>query len=179
MSLYRSRPAPRRRQGGVTLVVAMIMLLVIGVASVALMRASLNTDQVANNSRVQTLARESAQVALRYCETQMELPAAARDAGFAISGTATTPATLWSSLSNWRGAGKVSFAVPVAAMQSANSSFVPTVLPECLAEFDNSAAPAASVVITARGFSPDYAEDAQGHVTAGSVVWLQSISRVN
>jgi hypothetical protein len=34
-------------------------------------------------------------------------------------------------------------------------------------------------VVTARGFSPDYARDGAGNTTNGAVVWLQSIINAN
>lgn len=120
---------------------------------------------------------------LRYCETQMRLAKAERPAGFVVHGDpGGVGATRWTTLSNWNaGAGKLSFTLPAAAMQSANSSFIPAKLPECMVELDTTmlAQGVTNAVVTARGFSPDYAEDASGHVTAGSVVWLQSTSRVN
>jgi hypothetical protein len=37
-----------------------------------------------------------------------------------------------------------------------------------------------ALVVTARGFSPDYrADSASGKTTAGSVVWLQTTSAFN
>ena len=164
------RPA-RAAQSGVTLIIALIMLVIIGLASVSLMRSSLNTDLVANNGRSQELATQAAQIALRYCETQLQ----EKPAGIVIQPAASPH--VWETWSNWSGGTKVSIDLPSAMMQSANSSFIPAYLPQCLAEWATSGS-TNQLIVTARGFSPDYAESS-GRTTAGSVVWLQSFLLVN
>jgi hypothetical protein len=49
---------------------------------------------------------------------------------------------------------------------------LPAKKPECVVENLSGS----GVVITARGFSPDYAADGSGYTTSGAVVWLQSIT---
>ena len=159
-----------------TLIIAMVMLLAIGLASAAVMRGALSADLVANNTRVQTLANQAAQMALRFCETQVETPDANKAAGFAIQAVANPQN--WTVYSNWSGGTSKAFTLPAAAMASATSTFTPATMPQCMAEVSNDFAPAQVIIVTARGFSPDYAETA-GRQTAGSVVWLQSTLRVN
>lgn len=171
----RHRRAPARlapREKGVTLIIALIMLVIIGLASVSLMRNSLNTDLVANSGRSQELATQAAQIALRYCETQIQQ----KPVVIAIQAAATPP--VWQTWTNWTGAGKLAIDIPDAVMQSANSSFLPAYKPQCLAEWSNTPAGSKNIIVTARGFSPDYAESA-GRTTAGSVVWLQSFLLVS
>ena len=42
----------RARERGVTLIIALIMLIIIGLTSASVMRATLNSDQLANNKYV-------------------------------------------------------------------------------------------------------------------------------
>ena len=68
----RVRPRLRARaQRGFSLIIAMLMLAVIGLASAAIMRNATSGDQVANNNRLQTQANQYAQLALRFCESQL------------------------------------------------------------------------------------------------------------
>ena len=162
-----------RHQRGVTLIIALIMLVVIGLASAAVMRGSLTSDTMANNARVQMLASQAAQLALRFCETQVERKPADWVSGFSIqAATAVGAAHNWESYTNWESGGKA-MTVPSSVMASAKSTFTPSTLPQCLAEYSNDVTGAKAVIVTARGFSPDYAETS-GRQTAGSVVWLQS-----
>ena len=66
----RFRTGTRARQSGVALIVALVVLVIIGLTSAAVMRGALNSDLVTNNTRVQALASQAAQVALKYCEDQ-------------------------------------------------------------------------------------------------------------
>lgn len=163
----------RVRQQGVTLIVALVMLVVIGLASAAVMRGSLTADTLANNARVQSLATQAAQLALRFCETQIERLPADWVTGFSIqTATATGEAHHWETYDNWTSGG-MAMDVPSTVIASTNSTFTPSTLPQCLAEYSNDVTGVKTVIVTARGFSPDYAETS-GRQTAGSVVWLQS-----
>jgi hypothetical protein len=65
--------------------------------------------------------------------------------------------------------------LPETQIKSVDSAFKPSRLPECVVEKQTLADGNFSYVITARGFSTDYASDAAtGKTTNGSVVWLQS-----
>ena len=66
------------RARGFSLIIAMLMLAVIGLASAAIMRNATSGDQVANNNRLQTQANQYAQLALRFCESQLALSSSAR-----------------------------------------------------------------------------------------------------
>jgi type IV pilus assembly protein PilX len=151
------------------LFIALVMLVVIGLASAAVMRSALNTDLVANNARVQTLATQAAQLALRYCETQAQAP----EPGIKIAEAADPPH--WRNTANWH-TGGMAVTVPAALLASEDSSFSPDKLPQCLAEYTGTVPGISAsnvIVVTARGFSPDYAET-DNRLSAGSVVWLQS-----
>jgi type IV pilus assembly protein PilX len=164
-----ARGLPARRQQGVTLIVALIMLVIIGLASVSVMRSALNSDLVASNSRVQMQAGQAAQLALQYCENDIQ---GAQTIVWQPAPAVGQP-RVWQSFANWYGNNKIASNVPAAVLASANSSYSPAYVPQCLIE----RAPAGLVntlYVTARGFSPDYTESS-GRTTSGSVVWMQSI----
>jgi type II secretory pathway pseudopilin PulG len=160
----------RPRQRGVALIVALVVLVIIGFTSAAVMRGALNSDLVANNTRVQTLATQAAQVALAYCESQYGVP------GSPLNILPAQTPMAWETYGNWSDNSKRTI-VPIGYMQSNLSSFVPSTLPQCMVE-NSTTGPggAPTVVITARGFSPDYhADEKTGKSDRGSVVWLQYI----
>lgn len=158
------RPAT---QQGVALILALVVLLVIGLTSVAVIRGSLNADLVAQNGRLQNFAQQSAQLALRYCEAQLTL---AEDERVIEIQAAATPGH-WEDFDNWADGGPAE-TLPDDWRQTGDSSVVAGVAPQCLVEV--STFNASVYVVTARGFSPDFSADADGRTLAGSVVWLQS-----
>lgn len=166
--------ASSRRQRGITLIVALVMLVIIGFMSAAVMRGALTGETVANNLRVQNFAMQQAQLGLRYCESMINAPQATRDAaGVIIYGKPANEASYqWKKFATWHAAPLVADDVPD-TWQSADAKFQPAKAPQCLIEGEVSLAGA--YVVTARGFSPDYSEDGNGHTSSGSVVWLQSI----
>jgi Tfp pilus assembly protein PilX len=164
----------RRRQSGVALMIALVMLVIIGIASVSIMRGALSSDLIANNTRVQALAMQAAQIALRYCEDE-----AVKDARGELTLIRVLPDSAdeaWEDFNNW-GDPEKSNEVPSEYMESDNSTFVPGTMPQCMVQEDNlSGQPIYQV--TARGFSPDYSSDRNGNTESGSVVWLQSLLRL-
>lgn len=159
--------ASKAGQQGVALIVALVVLVVIGLTSVAVIRGSLNSDLVANNARVQSFATQSAQLALRYCESQLIV---SDDDRVIEIQPAATPGQ-WEDFDNWS-AGGLAESVPDDWIKTADSSIVASTPPQCLAE--KSTLNASVYIVTARGFSPDYSEDGNGRTLTGSVVWLQS-----
>jgi type IV pilus assembly protein PilX len=164
----------RRRERGVALMVALVMLVIIGIASVSIMRGALSSDLIANNTRVQTLAMQAAQIGLRYCEDEAVKHAMSQPYLVHVLPDAVERA--WETLGNWGDADKVND-VPSQYMESDNSTFVPGTLPQCMVQQKNLGGQTIYEV-TARGFSPDYAADEDGSTASGSVVWLQSLLRI-
>lgn len=160
----------RNRQRGVTLLVALIVLVIIGLTSASVMRSVLSTDLVANNARVQTLATQAAQIGLRYCEAQAD-----NDANGTPAALPEAPADYWSTFSHWSEKKIGIFEVPEDFMLSANGTFSPDHLPQCMVQ-KLTIASKTTYQITAKGYSPDYGDpDGDGYTDTGSVVWLQSI----
>ena len=165
---------PARRQRGIVLIVALIMLVVIGLMSVSVMRGALSSDIVANNARAQSLAQQSALTALRYCEREIQ------KSGSTLAKNARgTGIYWWQVFASWYPvSGRIATAVPQSVLASSNSAFSPVNPPECLAEkvkLEDGATDA--VIVTARGFSPDYSQDSSGRATSGTVMWVQSTVR--
>jgi type IV pilus assembly protein PilX len=172
--------APRslpRQQRGVTLIIALIVLLIIGLTSVSVMRGALVSDQIANNTRTQVTAAQAADLALRYCESQLSA-AGATAAVTLLPAPAAGAAAAWESAANWFTGGKKGVSVnevPASVMGSANSTVTYSTLPQCIIERAPAALGSTVYVVTARGFSPDYhANSNTGRTDAGSAVWVQS-----
>ena len=161
-----TRARAHGRTRGFSLIVAMLMLAVIGLASAAIMRNALSGGQVANGNRLQAQANQYAQLALRFCQTQMQLAPTARVV--TLLPAAAPPA--WTVQRNWASTG--TSAAHTLAAREIGASVQPRVAPQCLME-------ATSVrdvyTITARGFSADFkADPVTGATRTGSAVWVQA-----
>lgn len=183
---FPNRHRMARRQQGVTLIIVMMMLVIIGITSAAAIRNATSGEKLTNNIRMQSLAQQYAEAALRYCEAELGKPEASRITTLAevnIVQTAFGATPAWSLSGTWTGAGGASASktvLPEAQVKSTDSAFRPNKLPECVAEKQVMADASIAYVLTARGFSPDYVADAgTGATTNGSVVWLQSTVILN
>ena len=155
--------APAR---GFSLIIAMLMLAVIGLASAAIMRNATSGDQVANSNRLQTQANQYAQLALRFCESQLALASSMRSVALL---PAATPAA-WTVQGNWSGTHPNVAHTLVAA--EIGSAVLPRVAPQCVME---ATAVPNVYTLTARGFSADFkADPGTGATRNGSIVWLQA-----
>ncbi len=175
-------------QQGISLIIVLIMMVVIGLTAASAMRNATSGQRVTNNARMDSLATQYAESALRYCEAQLQIPDAnlaplpvrvnsLRDANIP---TTTFVASGWEQTVTWVGVGGASAtrtSLPAAQYSTAGvSTNVPARAPECVVEHQVIGSPTFAVtVVTARGFSPDYEADGSGNTKRGSVVWLQSI----
>jgi type IV pilus assembly protein PilX len=160
-------PRARSSARGFSLIIAMLMLAVIGLASAAIMRNATSGDQVANNNRLQTQANQYAQLAMRWCERQLALDAGSRAAPV----LAATNPPAWTSQQNWTAAGGAHAAHTLGA-KDIGSAVQPRIFPQCLME---STSTADVYTVTARGFSADYkADPGTGATRNGSSAWLQA-----
>jgi type IV pilus assembly protein PilX len=170
-------PASRHSQNsGVVLIVVMVMLVIIGFMSVAVMRGAMNSDQISNNNRAQIQASEAAQLALRFCEAEIIKGTSTLITIAASPVTAAKPTAqpLWKSKDLWTSTTPGSAVeIPADALKTSNMSNI-LKRPQCLAEYAD-ATVTSPIVLTARGFSADYSENSTTNkITSGSVVWLQS-----
>ena len=179
----------KSQQRGVVLIVALIMMAVIGVSSAVALKSALSQDQISANQRARSSALQAAETSLRYCEasvTSVNITAAQAAIG---RGDIVNAQPGWTQPATWAGASANVVVVPTSfAIDGSNTTF--NRRPECLVEkveglrdvqgvmpSDGLPLPEA-YVITARGFSPDYAERNNTPI-AGSVVWLQSTIHIN
>lgn len=174
-----------RRSRGVALVIVLLLLVVIGLTSASAMRNASSGVQLTRNLRLQNLAEQYAEAALRYCESELARTDGERVASLREAVLTDTPAGAadaesgWGQAATWRGAGAAGAAltvVPESWVQSAPGGALAARLPECVAERQELADGNRAYVVTARGFSPGYRWEVDtGQTTAGSVVWLQSV----
>jgi len=161
-SVFPSRAAQR----GVSLIIAMLMLVVIGLASVAIIRNATSADRAVNNNRLQTQANQFAQVALQFCENQLVIQSG-RTVKVQPAPSPGTPA-VWTVKAHWFDPN----IVHTLAATEITGTNQPKVPPQCMAE--GLGGTGKFFIVTARGFSDDYAQDSDHATTSGSVVWLQS-----
>ena len=166
IAIARAPRAARAPARGFSLIIAMLMLAVIGLASAAIMRNATSGDQVANNNRLQTQANQYAQLALRFCESQLALASSMRSVTLL---PAATPAA-WTVQGNWSGTHPNVAHTLVAA--EIGSAVLPHLAPQCVME---ATAVPNVYTLTARGFSADFkADPGTGATRNGSIVWLQA-----
>ena len=149
-----------KRQNGVSLIIVLIMLVIIGLTSAAAIRSATSSEKVTNNIRLQILAQQYAEAALRYCENQLEIPddgvaASTRAGNLAeaniknMTNSARTAADCnkegdlaWQCKAAWTGTAGEGLAasrtvLPVSEIESGTSSFSPKRLPECVVEWSS------------------------------------------
>src|SRR5690606_18114699 len=151
--------------------------------SIGVMRNTLTSDVVTNNTRVQLLAAEAAQLALRFCEDDLEKalgdgsPVLFTEAGSlpaVLPKAASRDQMAWLVKDNWVGATPKARSLSEAHLKSDSTRMLPSVMPQCLAEYSPDDGTEQVVVLTVRGFSPDYKASEDSSTQNGSVVWLQS-----
>lgn len=173
--------ARRHHSRGISLIIVLIMMIIIGITAATAMRSATSEQRATNNLRVESTALQYAEAALRYCENEMRKNSADRPYTLQTAqiGTPTTfgPTTSgWEDPATWTGtSGRKSATrtpVPDEVIQDTGDTVLPSKKPECVVENMN----LYGVVITARGFSPDYEANVDGTTKRGAVVWLQSIT---
>lgn len=184
--INRSILAPHQK--GISLIIVLLLLVVIGITSAAAMRGATSSQRVTNNVRMESNALQYAEAALRYCEAQLQLADLGRVNSLKaavipmVNMTVAGTTGAWENPVSWTGATGAGAAAATRTVltsgqySSVSSSFLPAKAPECVVETQTLGSPTFTVtVVTARGFSPDYQADGSGNTTHGSVVWLQSI----
>ncbi len=187
----RGRPS----QNGVSLLIVLVMVLVIGMTSVAAIRSATNSEKVATAVRSEKVAQQYAEAALRYCEGQLQLAdsdanrvASLKEAMITQTTAAVTAAQrAWEQSAAWTGTAGAGAAssrtiVPEAFLKSTDSSYYPNAdyRPQCLVEaqtYPANPGPGSrtGLLVTARAFSPNYKANSNNTTETGSVVWVQSL----
>lgn len=182
-------------QRGLSLIIVLILLVVIGVTAASAMRNATSSQMVTNNIRMDNMALQYSEAALRYCESELQLADTNRVSTLQNSviptvDMRTAGATgLWENTLSWTGASTAGFAAATrtslsgvsSQYSSTLSSYTPATAPECVAEIQTlgtATTPFTVMVVTSRGFSSDYKADSSGTTIRGSVVWLQSILNI-
>ncbi|MDO9165599.1 MAG: PilX N-terminal domain-containing pilus assembly protein [Rhodoferax sp.] len=180
----------RTNQGGVVLIVALIMLMLLSILASMSIRGASSTEQIANQSRLKVLAQQTAEAALRFCEQQVQAHEADATTGFAPEAAPIGAGAKfsWETMSNWDaissavnpfvGTGTLKTVAFAAAGDAAAAGPAAAVTyfarqPECMSQY-TTPANTKVFVTTARGFGPDVgAKD--GNAPQGTEVWLQSL----
>lgn len=176
------RPAA---QGGVVLIIALVMLVVISLLTTLSIRSAVSTESVSGNVRTTELATQAAEIALRYCESAV-VQVASGTVTYTVTPTilaynaATFP--LWkSTTTTWDISPSDAFVIPTSYVNQAAGTATYKRRPECLVERMAVVTPAGALsttstyVITARGFGPEVpAADAARSRPRGSEAWMQS-----
>jgi type IV pilus assembly protein PilX len=194
---------PIRTQGGVVLIMALIMLVVISLLAVMSVRNATSSESVNANVRQMQLASQSAETALRYCEDAVlnlvsvgtptfnitsppSSTTVAFDASYVqdvvYSGTSTTVLGTPTSMvaANWDSiaSGNKILVLPDSTVNRSGITATFSRSPECMVERlspSTSSTYSANFTITSRGFGPEVAAaDSSRTRPVGSVVWLQS-----
>ncbi|NDY91726.1 PilX N-terminal domain-containing pilus assembly protein [Ideonella livida] len=162
----------RPTQRGAALVVALVLLMLMSLGAVSLMKGAVNAEVTANNARLRGLAEQAAQVALLHCERLYQ----AESADLPVLPSQGVD-DRWSNPAEWRDGRR--YVLPMSALMSDISSFTSygqDAMPQCMAELEELPDGTEVVIITARGFSPDYSASPNGATLSGAQVWLQSTS---
>ncbi len=168
----------KQAQAGVVLIMSMVMLVIVSLLVATAMKSALSSESISGSVRLNQLAHQSAEAALRFCEdAAIKTLSGTPVSGFSIQAQSSSlqgnSTTIWDDTS--------STAVYALALSSVNNNGQPYKRPpECIAE---QLAPAGSakadmlIAITARGFGPEVAPLQSGATNrrpAGSEVFLQS-----
>ena len=158
----------------------LIILVVLSGAAIWAAKASISGEQLANNIRISATVTELAELALRYCEdgviqnnsNLVRLP-------FPEGAASGELPSAWQTLSNWTVTSNINV-MPNAQLQDALGRS-PAKAPICMIE-EMRLAPIdmqrlQGFLITARGFSQDYVEAANGAITSGTDAWVQTMIR--
>jgi hypothetical protein len=162
-------------------VIAVMLMAVIAISSAAALRSVINQEKTGQNLRLQLMAKQSAEGMLRLCESAL-ITANPSVIQQQIRGLRQAPKQPrhWETMANWDIGSNVIFDLPASANLTgiANGR-----RPQCLVEMTSrvnadrsgvSSPTRVIAIVTARGFSPDFLEDAGRIPTQGAQYWLQS-----
>ncbi len=176
------------KSSGVVLVMSLIMLIIISILAISTMRNSSNTETIVNSFRTGDLAKQAAELALRYCEDCVVAringtTTTSCDSTFVtathIQSASSPPA--WQDIASWDATPQPAylFIIPKDVVNQTSLDKTYKRLPECMVERVETVVAGTTAVniqkvftVTARGFGPEVPDD-KGR-PQGSEVWLQS-----
>lgn len=160
---------------GMVLVMVLVLLAVMAVAAAFALRLSLTAESVGYHQRVQAQALQAAELALRWCESQIGAAEPRVPIQPAPDVDADAPSR-WSDIRSWIGTPALASAVPTALLEPALAAA--EAAPQCLIEemvlrrARGGDDRLGAWLVTARGRSADHGAGGQG-----VEVWLQSMVR--
>lgn len=168
------------RQQGVVLPVALILLVVMSFAGLYAARNSANHEQFSNNLRTSNVARQAAEIGLRFCESVViDILDNEGAVHGGLSGNISETeiddnlidSGVWNTLVNWADGSANLITAPLDYDSNVKAAARLTNAPTCIAQRMTRD----RVLVTARGLSNDAEVDADGQLERGSEIWLQSI----
>ena len=168
----------RKSQGGVVLIMSLVMLVIISLLASMTMKSALSSESISGSVRPNQLAHQSAEAALRFCEEAVIKTLNGTEVtGFSIQPQSSS--LKGNSVALWDDASSAE--VYTLALGSVNNNSQPYKRPpECIVEqLAPTGSPKADmlIAITARGFGPEVAavpSEATNRRPGGSEVFLQS-----
>lgn len=174
----------RAPQQGIVLVIALIMMGVIAAGSAIAIKLAMSSGQIAASLRGNSLAMQAAEAGLRWCELQARLAVRGNVSAVVIQEETGEGLELWRNRNNFSDDALVA-SVPQNILATNGLISYPRT-PECLVQrfslppplmAETAGAPSIKdqnelLLLTVRGFSPDYRRGAN---STGGEVWLQSI----
>lgn len=182
----------RQAASGHALVMALVLLVVIGLTSVAAMRSAASTERAVSNARMENLSQQGAEMALRYCESEMYKDPSDRVPALQsvdATGAVEVKDGRWKLKATWSGANAPSVLVPsgwwssaaastnTTSSTSTSTTSATTTSPQPRCFVERVFMPGTGLdayLVTARGYTPDFAQDSSSQVTQGGSTWLQS-----
>lgn len=163
---------------------ALIMLVIISIAGLLAARNSATHEQFSNNMRTTQVARQSAELGLRYCEmvaidlVDNEGAVYAADAAKIVMVKLATPednAAVWNTKANWEDGAANLITAPLDYSAGVQGDAELKNAPTCIIQaVEGDPATGDRFLITARGLSNDAALT-DNELAQGSEIWLQSI----
>ncbi|RYH67234.1 MAG: hypothetical protein EON54_04345 [Alcaligenaceae bacterium] len=187
------RAGSYRRQDGVALIIALVLVLIMSLLGTFAIRNATQSERSVNGIRTAEIAREAAETALRFCEQIAIADGDGKD--FTYGGTSyggkiltsvltsqadTTAA--WRSADNWKDT--VAISLPATYYQKFDGTVVDSKVPHlktaprCLVQrIQTTTTPQLTgYLITARGFADNASFNAAtGKTSQGAESWLQSV----
>lgn len=183
---HRTQPATQR---GVVLFMSLVFLVILSFVGIYAMRGTILGEQVSRNIRSSEIANLAAETALRHCEDLI----VAHDSSIKDKVQPMDHSIpegelprMWQTRANWWDEDPPLFlSIPYSQLTASDARLFrgtgDTTLPRCMVERfevipENPRVPDPRIgfLITAVGFSPDYAQNAAHNASAGSEAWLQS-----
>ena len=141
------RPALAQSQRGVVLIISLVMLIVVSLLAVTSMHTAVSSEAVAGNARTTALAAQSAEIALRHCESSVlklmtlangdtKSPESSYPTDFTDDNIQPASDTAkWVNTDTWDGVSNAIYVVPLSLVnQSDLSTTTYKRPPECLVE---------------------------------------------